>query len=82
MVFEFKEIEPDNLVLQQLRAIRNDLTGPGTEVRAGFTAVEHRLGRLEATASELHANYAALSVRIDAVQADARILKTRYKTTG
>ncbi|MEW6168485.1 MAG: hypothetical protein AB1651_12425 [Pseudomonadota bacterium] len=50
------------------------------ELRTGLSAVEHRLGRVETNLSELHTDYAALSVRIDQVQADTRTLKTRTET--
>jgi hypothetical protein len=72
----------ENLVLEQLRLLRSELAGLRAEVRSGLTAVEHRLGRVETGIGDVHGDYAALSVRIDQIQADMRLLKSRYETVG
>ncbi|MDT0496866.1 hypothetical protein RM530_05745 [Algiphilus sp. W345] len=71
-----------NIVLEHLRAMRNEIADLKKEMLQGFTNVEHRLGRVEATVGELHTDYAALSGRIDQVQADVRVLKSRTETVG
>ncbi|MGQ0699947.1 MAG: hypothetical protein ACT4PZ_17100 [Panacagrimonas sp.] len=76
------ETEPENLVLQQLRALRNAMAEMQRELRQGFTTVENRLGRVETALGELHGDYASLLVRIDQLQAETRALKTRYETVG
>lgn len=72
--------EPENLVLQQFRALRNAMADMQKEMRQGFTAIESRLGRVETALGEVHGDYACLSVRIDQLQADTRALKTRCDT--
>ena len=37
----------ENLVLEQLRGLRNQIEGMRTEMRSEFQDVKHRLGRLE-----------------------------------
>lgn len=72
--------EPESLVLQQLRALRNAMADMQKEMRQGFTAIESRLGGVETALGEVHGDYASLSVRIDQLQADTRALRTRYDT--
>lgn len=62
--------------------MRNEIADLKKEMRQGFTYVAHRLGRVEATVGELHTGCAALSGRIDQVQADIRVLKSRTETVG
>lgn len=41
------ENNTENLVLEHLRAIRNDITAFRSETRAEMNDVKHRLGRIE-----------------------------------
>ena len=58
--------QPDNLVLQMLRAIRGDLS----EVKADLVEIKQRVGLLEG-------QYASLSARVDRIAGDVALIKRR-----
>ncbi|HEV8678550.1 MAG TPA: hypothetical protein VGQ90_04175 [Stellaceae bacterium] len=58
--------QPDNIVLQMLRAIRGDLA----DVKADLTELKQRVGLLEG-------QYASLSTRVDRIAGDIALIKRR-----
>jgi hypothetical protein len=62
-------IEPDNLVLAQLRAIRGILDDHTRK----FDEVIDRLGRVEREVANLHGDFASLSTRLDTL--DRRVAR-------
>jgi hypothetical protein len=69
--------EPENLVLELLRAIRGDIAW----LRDDVADIKHRLGTVEQQIGGLAAteanHYASLSVRLDRVAGDVERIKRR-----
>lgn len=66
--------EPDNLVLEQLRAMRADNAAMRREMQDGFARVSQRIDRLE---TEVRGLSYIVSTAVGAVLADTEDLKAR-----
>lgn len=78
--------ETENLVLQQLRVLRNDIVSMRSELRTSTDELRARVGRLEhevahSTASTSH-QYAELSTRMDIVNATLTRISRRLEIGG
>jgi predicted nuclease with TOPRIM domain len=57
----------ENLILEHLRALRNELRDFKTETVAELTLIKHRLTSLESQVASVHADMALIHGRIDRV---------------
>ena len=67
--------EPENLVLELLRAIRGDIA----EIRSGMHEFRERLGLIENQMAGHYALYASLSTRLDRIVDDVQLIKRRLE---
>lgn len=69
----------DNLILEHLRALRNDLRDFKTEAMADLAMIKLRLTSLESQVASIHADMALIHGRIDRVDAHIDRIERRLE---